>query len=105
GSRTRRTARPSQGGPCTNTGESFRYRFFFLTGQGAATGVLSPFGAGGAMSFFREDLGRGLVESNQSQSPSGEVNDTLLFPQGSLLQRNTGLLHANTRSGKEQRGA
>jgi PilC-like protein with beta-propeller domain len=96
------TFSPSQGDPCTNTGESFRYRFSFLTGQGAATGVLSPFGTDGAMSQYREDLGPGLVRGMRSQSPNGTMIDTLQFPHGSLLQQDTGFLKTNTENWKEQ---
>ncbi len=96
------TFSPGEGDPGTSTGESFRYRLFFRTGQGAINGVLSPLGDGGAMSRYRERLGRGLVGATQSQSPSGDVIDTPLFPSGAVSQQDSSLLKTNIESWKEQ---
>ncbi len=93
---------PGGGNPVTRTGESFRYRLFFRTGQGAINGVLSPLGDGGAMSQYRERLGRGLVGATQSQSPNEDVIDTLLFPSGAVSQQDSSFLKTNIESWKEQ---
>ncbi len=94
------TFTPSLGDPCSNTGSSFRYRFFFLTGQGGVS--LNAMGTPGTVEDYREFLSRGLAEPTQSQSPSGVMIDTVLFPNGALDQKNTSFLKTNAENWKEQ---
>ncbi len=96
------TFSPGEGDPCTGTGESFRYRFSFLTGQGAIHGVLSPFGNEGEMAQYREKLSPGLAGGTQSQSPNGEVIDGVIFWSGQINQQNSSFLKTNSESWREQ---
>ncbi len=96
------TFSPRGGDPCNGTGESFRYRFSFRTGQGAIHDVLSPLGNGGVMAQYRERLSPGLAGGTQSQAPNGEILDSVIFWNGEINQQNTSFLKANKESWKEQ---
>ena len=96
------TFSPGEGDPCTRTGESFRYRFSFLTGQGAIHGVLSPPGDGGVMAQYREKLSPGLAGATQSRSPDGDLIDSVIFWTGQINQQSTSFLKTNSESWKEQ---
>jgi Tfp pilus tip-associated adhesin PilY1 len=96
------TFSPGEGDPCARTGESFRYRFSFLTAQGAIRDVLSPPGGGGVMAQYREKLGPGMAGGTQSHSPNGDVLDGVIFWNGRINQQNTSFLKTNRESWKEQ---
>ncbi len=96
------TFSPGEGDSWSRTGESFRYRLFFLTGQGSINGVLSPFGNEGEMAQYRENLGKGFVEATQSQSPTGDVIDSVVFWTGQINQQNSSFLKTNSESWREQ---
>jgi Tfp pilus tip-associated adhesin PilY1 len=65
--------------PCANNGSSFRYVFFFLTGQG-------KYGTAGTYADFQQDLGTGVAAVSQSTSPQGDIIDTVLFSGGAVRQ-------------------
>jgi hypothetical protein len=69
-------------GPCSTDGISYRYRFFFLNGQGGYN-VGSPTNT---FADYREDLGTGLASASQSTSPQGATIDTVLFSAGAIKQ-------------------
>ncbi len=96
------TFSPGGADGCSKAGESFRYRLFFLTGQGAINGLLSPFGNEGEMAQYREKLGPGLAGGTQSQSPNGDLIDAVIFWNGQINQQNTSFLKTNSESWKEQ---
>ncbi|HLN58980.1 MAG TPA: hypothetical protein VK416_10500, partial [Thermoanaerobaculia bacterium] len=96
------TFSPGEGDPCTRSGESFRYRFSFLTGQGAIYRVLSPLGGGGVMAQYREKLGPGVAGGTQSHSSNGDVLDSVVFWNGQINQQNASFLKTNRESWKEQ---
>jgi len=96
------TFSPGEGDSCSKAGESFRYRFSFLTGQGAIHGVLSPLGGGGVMAQYREKLRPGLAGGTQSQSPDGDLIDSVIFWTGAVNQQSTSFLKTNSESWKEQ---
>jgi Tfp pilus tip-associated adhesin PilY1 len=75
------TFEPSQG-ICGTEGSSFRYRFFYLTGQGGYNvGAYN-----GNYLDFRETLFGGLASTTQSTSPLGDTIDLTLFAGGNIDQ-------------------
>ena len=86
---------------CGN-GTSYRYSFFYSTGRGAYN--LDPSVSGTTnMSDYRENLGQGLASASQSQSPSGDMIDTVVFSGGGIYQKNTAAtLKTLSQSWKEQ---
>ncbi|HWZ85522.1 MAG TPA: PilC/PilY family type IV pilus protein [Thermoanaerobaculia bacterium] len=75
------TFTPDSVSPCATNGSSFRYRFFYLTGQGAYSGT--GYGA------YQQSLGTGVATATQSTSPLGDIIDTVLFSGGGLRQDDT----------------
>jgi hypothetical protein len=73
------TFTPDSVSPCATNGSSFRYRFFFLTGEGA-------YGTVGDYTDYQQALGEGLAAANQSTSPQGDIIDTVLFSGGGIRQ-------------------
>jgi hypothetical protein len=73
------TFTPDSVSPCATNGSSYRYRFFFLTGQGY-------FGTTGTYGDYRESLGEGFAAVSQSVSPEGDIIDTVLFSGGAIRQ-------------------
>jgi hypothetical protein len=83
------------------TGTSFRYRFLFGTGQGGYN--VNPLGVPGALTDYQQVLGSGLAIAAQSQAPSGDMIDVVLFQGGGLGQENTpATLKTINQSWKEQ---
>ena len=81
--------------PCATNGSSFRYRFFFLTGQGY-------YGTAGTIDDYRQDLGEGMAAS-QSVSPEGDTIDTVIYSGGGIRQEVTpGSVHTIEQNWKEQ---
>lgn len=72
-------------GPCSTEGTSFRYRFFFLNGQGGYN-LSAPTGT---YADYRQSLGKGLASASQGTSPQGDIIDTVVFSGGSVNQQNT----------------
>ena len=90
------TFTPDSANPCATNGSSYRYRFFFLTGQGG-------YGTGTTYGDFQESLGSGLAAASQSTSPQGDIIDTVLFSGGSLQEEVTpGTLRSIEQNWKEQ---
>jgi hypothetical protein len=89
------TFTPDSVSPCATNGSSFRYRFFYLTGQGYYGTV------GGTYSDYQESLGEGFAATTQSVSPQGDIIDTVF--KGSIDQQPTpGTVHAIEQNWKEQ---
>jgi hypothetical protein len=80
------TFEPSQG-ICGTEGSSFRYRFFYLTGQGGYN--LKAPGYKGDYTDYRLDLQGGLASTTQSTSPTGDTIDITLFSGGNIDQNTT----------------
>ena len=76
---------PDGSNPCSTEGSSYRYRFFFLNGQGGYN-ISVP---AGTYADYRQYLGLGTASGSQSTSPSGNTIDTVLFSGGALTQQNT----------------
>jgi hypothetical protein len=90
------TFTPDSVSPCATNGSSFRYRFFFLTGQGG-------YGTTGTYADYQQSLGTGMAAATQSTSPQGDIIDTVLFSGGALRQEVTpGSVHTIERNWKEQ---
>jgi type IV pilus assembly protein PilY1 len=88
---------------CNPGGTSFRYRFSFLTGQGAYATVPPTPGQAGALGDYRQTLGTGLANAAQGQAPNGDMIDTALMQSGELNQQTTpGTLKTISQSWKEQ---
>ena len=82
--------------PCATNGASFRYRFFFLTGQGY-------YGTTGSYDDYQQELGEGMAATTQSVSPEGDTIDTVIYSGGGILQEVTpGSVHAIEQNWKEQ---
>ena len=82
--------------PCANNGSSFRYVFFFLTGQG-------KYGTTGTYADYQQGLGSGLAAVSQSTSPQGDIIDTVLFSGGAVRQDPTpGSVRTIEQNWKEQ---
>ena len=78
------TFTPDSLSPCATDGSSFRYRFFYLTGQPGYT-TTSDYGG------FREGLDdNGYAAAGQSVAPNGDIIDTVLFSGGGIRQDNNG---------------
>jgi type IV pilus assembly protein PilY1 len=90
------TFTPDSVSPCETNGSSFRYRFFFLTGQGA-------YGTTGSYADYVQDLGKGMASGTQSTSPQGDIIDTVLFSGGGIRQDVTpGSIRSIEQNWKEQ---
>jgi hypothetical protein len=90
------TFTPDSVSPCATEGSSFRYRFFYLTGEP----YYDPTGLYGG---YAQDLGRGMAAVSQSVSPEGDIIDTVLFSGGAMLQEATpGSSHVIEQNWKEQ---
>jgi Tfp pilus tip-associated adhesin PilY1 len=90
------TFTPDSVSPCATNGSSYRYRFFYLTGQP----YWDPSGAYGG---YQESLGEGMAAASQSVSPQGDTIDTVLFSGGALRQDVTpGTVHTIEQNWKEQ---
>ncbi len=76
------TFTPDSVSPCATNGSSFRYRFFFLNGQGY-------YGSAGTYADYQESLGPGFASASQSVSPAGDINDMVLFSGGELDEQQT----------------
>jgi hypothetical protein len=72
---------------CLSAGTSFLYSFDFRTGSG---GFLTP-GAtpAGTLDEYRSSLGAGLGQTAVSQSPGGDIIESVLFSGGGLNQQHT----------------
>ena len=72
---------------CLSNGNSFLYSFNFRTGSG---GYLAP-GAptAGTLADYRLSLGAGPAQAAESQSPTGDMINSVLFSGGGLNQQNT----------------
>ncbi len=82
--------------PCDTNGSSFRYRFFFLTGQGF-------YGTTGTYADYQLSLGKGLAAASQSTAPQGDIIDTVLFSGGGIRQDATpGTVRTIEQNWKEQ---
>jgi hypothetical protein len=78
------TFTPDSLSPCATDGSSFRYRFFYLTGQPGYT-TTSDYGG------YREVLDdKGYAAAGQSVAPNGDIIDTVLFSGGGIRQDVTG---------------
>ena len=86
------TFTPDSVSPCATNGSSFRYRFFFLTGQPASTARPAP------TADYQENLGEGLAAAGQSTSPQGDTIDTVLFSGGN----SSGSAQQDPNSGQRQ---
>ena len=92
------TFTPDKNNPCSPEGNSYRYRFFFLNGQGGYN-VGSPTGD---FNDYRQYLGTGVASPAQSTAPNGDTIDTILFSSGALNQQATpGVLRTNSVDWKE----
>jgi hypothetical protein len=90
------TFTPDSVSPCETNGSSYRYVFFFQTGQG-------KYGTVGTYADFQEALGKGLAAGSQSTSPQGDIIDTVLFSGGSIRQDITpGAVRTIEQNWKEQ---
>jgi Tfp pilus tip-associated adhesin PilY1 len=90
------TFTPDSTSPCATNGSSFRYRFFFLTGQGG-------YGTGTTYADFQQSLGQGFAAASQSTSPQGDIIDTVLFSGGAVRQDDTpGSVRTIEQNWKEQ---
>jgi hypothetical protein len=90
------TFTPDSTSPCATDGVSYRYRFFFLTGQGG-------YGTTGTMSDYREKVSDHMAAASQSTSPQGDTIDTILFGTGAIRQEDTpGSVHSIEQNWKEQ---
>ena len=73
------TFTPDSVSPCATNGSSFRYRFFFLSGQ-------PGYGTTGTYADYRQSLGSGMAAAGQTTSPQGDIIDTVLFSGGAVRQ-------------------
>jgi len=90
------TYTPDSVSPCATNGSSYRYRFFFLTGQGG-------YGTTGSPNDYREFLSPNMASASQSTSPQGDTIDTVLFGTGAMRQEPTPrTLHPIEGNWKEQ---
>ncbi len=90
------TFTPDSVSPCATNGSSFRYRFFFLTGQGG-------YGTTGTYADYQQSLGEGFAAASQSVSPQGDTIDTVLFSGGAINQQATpGSVRTIEQNWKEQ---
>jgi Tfp pilus tip-associated adhesin PilY1 len=69
------TYTPDSPSACATNGNSFRYRFFYLSGQPGYT-TTSNYGG------YREDLAPKFASAGQSVAPNGDIIDTILYSQG-----------------------
>jgi type IV pilus assembly protein PilY1 len=93
------TFTPDANNPCSTEGSSYRYRFFFLNGQGGYN-LSAP---QNNYTDYRQSLGTGLSSGSQSTSPNGNTIDTVLFSGGAVTQQNTaGSLNTINVNWKEQ---
>jgi len=91
------TFAPSKG-ICGTEGFSYRYRFFFLGGQGGYN-ITTPTGT---YADYRTVLGTGLASGSQTSNGLGDTLDTTLFSGGNINQNNTpGSLRRNSANWKE----
>ncbi|MEP6992881.1 MAG: PilC/PilY family type IV pilus protein [Acidobacteriota bacterium] len=89
------TFTPDSPTPCGISGSSYRYRFFYLTGQ--------PGYPGGAYGGFQETLGSGVASASQTTNPAGGIVDTVFFSQGATRQDLTpGTVRTMEQNWKEQ---
>ncbi|HYX21899.1 MAG TPA: PilC/PilY family type IV pilus protein, partial [Thermoanaerobaculia bacterium] len=96
------TFTPDSVSPCATNGNSFQYRFFFLTGTGG-------YGTSGTYADFRVDLGQGIATRSQS-STIGGVHDLTFFSntagsgqeQGFVDQFTPGVIRTIQQNWKEQ---
>jgi Tfp pilus tip-associated adhesin PilY1 len=70
------TFTPDATNPCTTEGNSYRYSYFFLTGQGR-------YGTSASYTDFRQVIGGGLASVTQSTTTLGDTHDTAV---GSNMQ-------------------
>jgi Tfp pilus tip-associated adhesin PilY1 len=93
------TFTPDSVSPCATNGSSYRYVFFFLTGQGAydADGAGNP----GIYGDYVQTMGPGVAVSNQSISQSGGMHQTTMV-EDELLQEQEGNVQTLERNWKEQ---
>jgi Tfp pilus tip-associated adhesin PilY1 len=63
------TFTPDSVSPCATNGNSFQYRFFFLTGTG-------PYGQTGTYADYQTSLGQGIVMRGQSVTAGSSLNTT-----------------------------
>jgi hypothetical protein len=68
------TYTPASVSPCATNGNSFRYRFFYLTGQQGYT--TSDYGG------YRQYVSDKFASAGQSVAPNGDIIDTTLYSQG-----------------------
>ncbi len=90
------TFTPDSVSPCATNGSSYRYRFFYQTGQGY-------YGTTGTYADYQETLGEGMAAASQSVSPNGDTIDTVLFSGGAIGQDVTpNVVHSIEQNWKEQ---
>jgi Neisseria PilC beta-propeller domain len=61
------TFTPDSTNPCTNNGNSFRYRFFFVNGKGGYN-IVCPTNS---YADYRADMGAGVASESQTTQPNG----------------------------------
>jgi Tfp pilus tip-associated adhesin PilY1 len=76
------TFTPDSTNPCTTEGSSFRYRFFFLSGQGGYN-ITTPTGT---FADYREGVGEGLHSMSQSTDALGNTKEVLFGAEGNIRQ-------------------
>ena len=90
------TFTPDSVSPCATNGSSYRYRFFYQTGQGY-------YGTTGTYGDYQESLGEGMAAASQSVSPEGDTIDTTLTTSGGIDQQVTpNAVHTIEQNWKEQ---
>jgi Tfp pilus tip-associated adhesin PilY1 len=90
------TFTPDSVSPCATNGSSYRYRFFYQTGQGY-------YGTTGTYGDYQETLGTGMAAASQSVSPDGDTIDTTLTTSGGIDQDVTpNVIHTIEQNWKEQ---
>ncbi len=92
------TFTPDSVSPCATNGNSFQYRFFFLTGTG-------PYGQTGTYADYRDSLGQGVVMRGQSitaTSTGSGTNDIYVGEQGPDQRFTAGTVKTVITNWKEQ---
>lgn len=91
------TYTPDSPNPCGNKGLSYRYRFFYLTGQAGYTN------SGTNYNGYQVSLNTGVASGGQSEDKNGDVIDTTIYSSGSIEQDvTTGTLRTIQQNWKEQ---
>jgi hypothetical protein len=88
------TFTPDTTNPCATEGNSFRYRFFFLTGASRSGGV--------TIADYRSDLGGGFASPSQSSTKSS-TNDWVFSVGGGVnIETTPGTVTTINQNWKEQ---